>query len=318
VKGGNGGLDTPLAGGAEFDLIRAMVRRWRERARDIGDDAAVLHVPRGDALVVSVDATIEGRHFRDGWLTPREIGYRAATAALSDLAAMAAHPLGILLAIGLSERWRADVEGIAEGVGDAVSAAGTLILGGNIVAAGELSLTTTVLGSAYAPLRRGGARPGDHVYVTGRLGGPAIAVDIWKDGGEPERTYRDRFAHPVARLREARWLLEHGATAGIDISDGFAADLEQLVVASGVGAVVELSELPLLSGLTDFIVAAASGEEFELIITSSDTLDTADFERRFALPLTEVGRISAAGGALDFTLRGERVAKPAGYHHFSR
>jgi thiamine-monophosphate kinase len=311
------GLTTPLAGGAEFDLIRTMVERWGPRARDIGDDAAVLRVPRGDALVASVDATVEAQHFRHGWLTPRELGYRAVTAALSDLAAMAARPLGILLALGLSDQWKREVEAIAEGVGDAVSAAGTVILGGNVVTAGELSLTTTVFGSAYAPLRRYGARAGDRIYVTGRLGGPGAALAAWRAGAQPERAYRDRFAHPAARLAEARWLADRGVTAAIDISDGFAGDLEHLVAASQLGVEVELSRLPLLSGLTDFVAAASSGEEFELIVTSTTPLDTAEFERRFALSLTEIGRITADHRALLFTMHGERVAKPAGYDHLS-
>ena len=95
----------PLGRGREFDAIRALLARWGDRAVGVGDDAAVVHVPRGDELVASVDAAIENRHFRDDWLTPREIGYRAVTAALSDLAAMAAQPLGILLALALPERW---------------------------------------------------------------------------------------------------------------------------------------------------------------------------------------------------------------------
>lgn len=307
-----------LGGGAEFDLIRSMVHDWGARARDIGDDAAIVRVPRGDAMIASVDAAVEGRHFLDGWLTAREIGYRAVTAALSDLAAMAARPLGILLALGVSDRWRAEIHDIAIGVGDAVGAAGTLVLGGNVVAAAELSLTTTVLGSAFAPLRRSGARPGDHIYVTGQLGGPAAAIAAWKRGAAPEAGCRDRFARPVARLHEARWLADRGATAGIDISDGFAADLEHLIVASGVGADVELAALPLAAGVDDPIAAVASGEEFELLVTSSSPLDVAAFERRFGLPLTEVGRATSASGELVLTLRGERVAKPAGYDHLSR
>src|SRR4051794_31527869 len=97
-----------LGAGLEFEAIRAMIARWGDRASGIGDDAAVLRVPRGDALVASVDTSIENRHFRPEWLTPREIGYRAVTAALSDLAAMAASPLGVLVALALPERWHAE------------------------------------------------------------------------------------------------------------------------------------------------------------------------------------------------------------------
>lgn len=308
----------PLGGGAEFAAIRTMVEQWGPRARDIGDDAAVLRIPRGDALVVSVDEAVEGRHFRAEWLTPREIGYRSVTAALSDIAAMAAQPLGILLALSLPEAWRGELGAIADGVGHAVEAAHTFVLGGNIVAAGELGLTTTVLGSAFAPVRRSGARPGDRIYVTGRLGGPAAAVASWTRGLSPSAVQRDRFAHPGARLREARWLVERGAAAAIDISDGLAADLDHLLRASGVGAEVELAKVPLLSDIDDYLAAAASGEEFELIVTSPTEIGTEEFERRFSLPLTEIGRVTDAGGEFVLLLQGERVAKPAGYDHLSR
>jgi thiamine-monophosphate kinase len=112
---------TPLGSGAEFDAIRRMVERWGDRASGIGDDAAVLTMPRGDAVVVSVDSAIEGVHFRAEWLSPAEIGYRAVAAALSDLAAMAASPRGVLIALGLPSSWRDRLDDLAEGIGDAVS-----------------------------------------------------------------------------------------------------------------------------------------------------------------------------------------------------
>src|SRR5947209_369950 len=109
-----------LGAGAEFDAIRDLVSRWGPRAIGIGDDAAVMQVPRGDSLVVSVDTSAEGRHFRPGWLTPREISYRAVAAALSDLAAMAAHPLGALIAMTLPTGWRDALPQIADGIAEAV------------------------------------------------------------------------------------------------------------------------------------------------------------------------------------------------------
>ena len=312
------GLPRPFGPGPEFAAIRTMVERWGPRARDIGDDAAVLHIPRGDALVVSVDEAVEGRHFRAEWLTAREIGYRSVTAALSDLAAMAAHPLGILLALALPDGWRGELNAIADGVGEAVTATNTLVLGGNIVCAGELGLTTTVLGSAFAPLRRSSAQPGDRIYVTGRLGGPGGAIASWSRGVVPSADLRDRFVHPTARLREARWLADRGAAAAIDISDGLAADLGHLLLASGVGAEVELGKVPLLTGVDDYLAAAASGEEFELVVTSPTEIDVTEFDRRFSLPLTEIGRVTDRGGEFALLLHGKRVAKPAGYDHLSR
>jgi thiamine-monophosphate kinase len=295
-----------------------MIARWGDRASGIGDDAAILRVPRGDALVASVDGAIENRHFRAEWLSPREIGYRAVTAALSDLAAMAASPLGVLVALALPERWYADVSALADGIGDALDAAGTVVVGGNVAGAEALSLTTTVLGAAYAPLRRDALRPGDTLYVTGRLGGPGAAVASWKSGHRLHDEHRARFAHPVARLREARWLADQGATAAIDISDGLAADIGHLAAASRVGVDVDLELVPLIDGVNGVIAAASSGEEYELIVGAAGLIDVAAFEHAFGIPLTAIGTVTAPDTAIVFRRGAERVAKPAGYDHLSR
>jgi len=307
-----------LGSGAEFDAIRGMLARWGKRATGIGDDAAVLDVPRGDSLVASVDSFVEHRHFRSGWITPREIGYRAVTAALSDLAAMAARPLGILVALNLSAAYEKQLMELADGIGDAVDAATTRILGGNVTGAEELCLTTTVMGAAFAPLARKGLEPGDFIYVTGRLGGPGAATAAWLTGHAPAAEHRARFAKPVARLREARWLADRGAVAAIDISDGLAADLEHLAAASGVGADIDLDRLPLVSGVDDVIGAAASGEEYELLVGMRGELDASEFERTFNLPLTAIGRVTTREEGIAFSRGGGRVAKPSGYDHLSR
>src|SRR3954463_6422024 len=105
--------------GREFDRIRELLARWGSVAQGIGDDAATLEVPRGEQLVVSVDACVEGRHFKRGWINAREIGYRAAAAAMSDLAAMAARPIGLLFAVNVSADFRYEMLELGDGVADA-------------------------------------------------------------------------------------------------------------------------------------------------------------------------------------------------------
>jgi len=307
-----------LGSGGEFDAIREMLARWGKRATGIGDDAAVLQVPRGDALLASVDTTLEGRHYGPSWLTPREIGYRAVTAALSDLAAMAARPLGVLIALNLPPSKTGIIADLADGIGDAVDAAHTHILGGNVSAADVLCLTTTVLGAAFEPLGRGGLCAGDRLYVTGRLGGPGAAIAAWLSGRTPTAAHRSRFARPTARLGEARWLADRGATAAIDISDGLTADLEHFAVASGVGADVDLGRLPIIEGVSDPLEAAASGEEYELLVGAPVEIDTAEFERAFNIPLTAIGRATARDAGITYKRGRERVAPPSGYDHLSR
>jgi thiamine-monophosphate kinase len=306
--------ETRLGPGKEFDAIRELIATFGDSAAGIGDDAAVLDIPRGERLVVSTDASVEGRHFRDGWLTPEEIGYRAVTAALSDLAAMAAHPIGVLWAVNLPDRWRQHLPALAAGARAAAAAAKVKIVGGNLAAAEELSITTTVIGSAFQPLRRTGASAGDKVYVTGQLGGPAMALAALIAGRTPDARYHARFARPVARLAEARWLADRGATAAIDLSDGLAGDARHLAAASAVGLRIHLDRIPRMDGV-DVLAAARSGEEYELLLTAP-TLDSGAFRSRFNLALTEVGE--AHGDEVVF-LDGDRPVDPgSGHDHFSR
>jgi thiamine-monophosphate kinase len=308
--------------GREFDLIRRLLATWGEKATGIGDDAAILDVPRGDSVVITVDTSIEEVHFRRSWITPREIGWRSATAAISDIAAMAAVPRAILLSVVAPPSRLDDLEEIAAGIGDAVASVGAAIIGGNTARGGELSITCTVVGSAFgeSALGRAGARAGDRLYVTGRLGGPGRAVAAWSAGGEPRSDWRDRFAHPVARIDEARWLARHGATACIDLSDGMASDAGHLAAASGVGLEIYGHRLPRMNEVA-IEDAFTSGEEYELLVTSAAELDVDAFERRFGIPLTGIGTVVDRRGDGDqaVMLSGAEnsVATLRGYDHLS-
>lgn len=303
----------PLAEGAEFDAIRLLLARWGDRSEGIGDDAAVWRPPRGEQVVASVDSVVEGRHFRREWLTPREIGYRAVAATLSDLAAMAARPTGVLIALTVPGAWRDDLSGIADGIGDAVQFARTVVRGGNISGGGELSITTTVFGTAFEPLMRTGAHAGERIYVTGQLGAAGAALAMLLNGRRDARLH-ERFARPVPRLAEARWLASNGASSAIDISDGLVADARHLAAASNVRLELDASCVPIVSGV-DREPALASGEEYELIVTGGD-FDTSTFEARFGVSLTDIGRVTEGPAAVHVT--GARVEKLAGHDHFSR
>ena len=307
-----------LGSGREFDIIRELLRRWGPRATGIGDDAALVDVPAGNQLVVSTDASVEHVHFERAWLTAREIGYRATTAALSDLAAMAASPIGVLMALGLPASWLDQVGDLADGIGDALDAARTTMRGGDITGASDLTLAVTVLGSTSAPMRRNAARVGDSVYVTGRLGGPGDAVAAWQWVSEPAAKSRERFAHPMARISEALWLARGGVRAAIDISDGLLADAEHLAVASGVRIELDLERVPLLEGVEPH-AAAVSGEEYELVVSAA-AVDTSAFEREHRLQLTAIGRVTEPvqeGSGITVRMNGEPLAPAPGFRHFS-
>ena len=302
-----------LGPGREFDLVRAMVAAWGDLARGIGGDCAELDVPPGSRLLVSTDASVEGVHFRRDWISARDIGWRAAAAAMSDLAASGAEPLGLLLALSLPAAWRDDALELAAGVGELARATGARIVGGDVTGGAELALTITVLGHAASPLRRDGARDGDAVFVTGMFGGPGAALAALLAGAAPRAEHLARFARPMPRLREAAWLRAHGATAAVDISDGLAADARHLAAASGLHLRLDAAAVPCSPGVAARD-ALASGEEYELLVTAPASLDTAAFAREFGLPLTRVGearRGGAPGVSAAFDL-------PPGHDHLSR
>lgn len=306
-----------LGPGGEFDAIEAALARWGTLAIGVGDDCAVLDVPSGEKLVMSLDTALEDVHFRRAWLTPQEIGYRATTAAMSDLAAMAATPLGVAAALSLPDSWRGDFLHLCDGIGDAVRCANTRIVGGDLTRGASLSITVTAIGHATAPMSRQGARAGDALWVTGRLGGPLLALRAWERGDAPHAEHRARFVRPAARFDEARWLAAHGATAGMDVSDGVVAEASHLAAAGRVRIVLDLDRLPVLTGAT-VDDAARSGEEYELVVTAPADLDAMAFERRFGIPLTRIGVVEerAPGlSALETRRRGERVTPPRGHDH---
>jgi thiamine-monophosphate kinase len=298
-----------LGPGREFDAIRQMVARWGDRASGIGDDAAVADLPR-------VDSAVEDVHFRRGWLTAWEVGYRAAAAALSDLAAMGASPVGMLLAIAIPDGWRPDLLDIADGVGEVAARWRAPILGGNTTRGRELSITTTVLGSVYGPLTRDAVRPGPRLYVTGRLGASGAALRALLGNTEPNPRHREKFARPQPRVAEARWLAGEGAVAAIDVSDGLVADLGHLAAASGVRIELDLDHIPVAEGVSPKD-AAASGEEYELVVSAPETLDLETFVAAFRLPLTPIAHAVAGDPGVEVRRKGRRVANPGGHDHFS-
>jgi thiamine-monophosphate kinase len=249
--------------------------------RGIGDDAAVMR--SGGALcVTSVDAMVEGVHFRLNDSSPFDIGWRALAGALSDLAAMGARPGEAYIALGISSTLgEARALELVRGALELATATDTVLVGGDVVSSPILTVCVTVVGwanSEHELVGRDGARAGDLVGVTGRL------------GGRPTR--------PVPRLAEGIALARAGAHAMIDLSDGLATDAHHIGERSGVLLQVELPRLPLDEGVTDWEQAATAGEDYELCFTVSPTA-RGDVERilhEASRPqLTWIGTVVSAG-----------------------
>lgn len=317
-----------LGSGAEFDLINSLIERDGDLPPEVlvgpGDDAAVIE---GGRLVLSCDLAVEGVHFRRDWLSPHEIGYRAAAAALSDLAAMAATPVAALVSYGLTveDMVKGVVYELQKGVGEACRGVGAAVVGGDLSRSASLVLDVVVVGRAEAPLLRDGARVGDEVWVTGHLGRSGTALERLLRNGAEDQVARNVYARIEPRVREALWLAERADLhALIDLSDGLGADAGHLAAASSVGIVLEAARVPvdpeIVEGGREALERAlASGDDYELCLVAPPAAVeglASEFEDHFSLPLTRVGRVVEGQGVYLDDGDGEPVPlHGSGYDH---
>lgn len=301
---------SPLGPGVEFDLIRRLTAGIDDATPGVtlgpGDDAAILD----GGWVVSTDLAVEEVHFRRAWMAPEDLGGRAARAALSDLAAMAAEPVGVLLSLAASTDDHASgvLESVGRGARAAAAACGAALLGGDVTRSpGPLVIDVVALGRTSHPVRRSGARPGHGLWVTGRLGLAGAVVRRLAAGAEVDTAAVRRFARPVPRLAEARWLTgTDRVRALIDVSDGVAGDAGHLAAASGVAIEIDSGAVPvdpraeaLLGPEAAARVALTGGEDYELLFAAEPGFDAFVPAFRKAFPeveLTRIGRVVAGEG----------------------
>jgi thiamine-monophosphate kinase len=297
----------------EFELLARMRERLpRTGARlrlGSGDDAAI-SLP-GGATATSVDALVEGVHFCREQAGLEQIGHKALSTALSDLAAMGAEPGEAYVVLGVPADL--DEEGclqLLDGLAELAAATGTSLAGGDLTRAPVLTLTTTVVGHAESAsdlVTRSGARPGDALVVTGELGGAAAGLLLIRDrrpgdvpslgaaqsalsGGTSDALVA-RQLEPQPRLEAGRALAAAGVTAMIDLSDGLGGDAGHLASASGVGLRIDASALPLAAGVAD-VAEAAGVDPLQLAVSGGE-----DYELLAALPAGKLEEATAAVGA---------------------
>lgn len=297
------------------------------RAR--GEDAAVVRAR--PYAVTSVDAVVDGIHFRSTQLAPAEIGHRALAAAASDLAAMGALPGEAYIALGLPRGYGHErALALVEGAAAAARACGIVIAGGDVTTAAELFASVTVTGWGDDPgtlVGRDGATPGDRVGVTGALGGAVAALAVLDGAAKLEdpavrATLHARYAAPQPRLEAGRALAGAGARAMIDVSDGIATDAGHIARRSGVALELAISALPLADGVAAVAaqlgvdareLAATGGDDYELCVCvpPSACAIAEAAARSCKLNLTWIGTVRCGRAGVSFT----DGAKLSGYEH---
>jgi thiamine-monophosphate kinase len=304
----------------ELSLIasieRALSARGGRVLRGPGDDAAVVRAD-GAVAVTSIDAMVEGIHFRLDTHSPADVGHKALAAALSDLAAMGARTGEAYVALGLPAGFGEErALELVQAMEELADRTGTTIAGGDVVQAPELQLSVTVTGwadSEDALVYRDGARPGDLLGVTGEVGGSGAGL-LMLQRGERDGPLVQRHLRPEPRLAEGNAIAAAGASAMIDVSDGIATDARHLSERSDVEISVDLEALPLAPGVSDAELAATAGEDFELLFTAAPDR-RADIERAAGeLPVTWIGEIREGSG-LRLLAAGGRTVSLTGYEH---
>lgn len=335
---------SPITEIGEFSLIERL-RKILPKADDpellvgIGDDAALIKVNDQRAILLTCDIQIEGQHFQREYMSPYQIGARAMAVNLSDIAAMGGTPRYALVSLGLPPSLSIeDYDSLFSGMKDELYLASAAIIGGNLARSSDkLIVDITLLGEVNLPYfrTRSGAKVGDRIFVSGKLGASGAGFKVLQKYGT---TYPEKFRpeveahiHPQPRIELGKKLAQLDfVTAMIDISDGLAGDLYHICEMSKVGAVIKLDQLPMadhiqeISSLTHTSVldlALHSGEDYELLFTVHPDVSEEKIKALsdlLSLPLTEIGEILPA--IEDYYLqnnKGDKIAlQPKGWDHF--
>jgi thiamine-monophosphate kinase len=309
--------------------IRRSARGGESVVTGIGDDCAVLSVPRGHDLLVTTDFTIENVHFRRDWHRPELVGRRCLTRGLSDIAAMGGEPraafLSLAVASDVPQKW---VNRFLKGLLDLAEEFKVPLAGGDTAqSAGGIQADIVVVGSVPKgkAVLRSGAKAGEQIYVTGELGWSAAALARLAEG-KPMGAEDFRQFRPMARVAVGQWLRQRRvASAMIDLSDGLSTDLEHICQESHVGAEIEAEAIPraqvgraekeLGEKRVALEFALHGGDDYELLFTSAAAVPS----EVAGVRVTRIGRTTQSAGMRLIGADGKaRRLEPRGWEHFRR
>jgi len=313
---------------SEFDLIRKHFTRPTPSAElGVGDDAALLRVADGKELAISTDMLVSGTHFFPD-ADPFQLGHKTLAVNLSDLAAMGAVPRWAMLSLSLPDIDEAWLEKFSAGFFTLADDNGVELIGGDTTR-GPLNLCVTIMGEVPhgKALRRDGAKVGDDIWVSGKLGQAALGLanlqGKFKFYGEVRDECLKALHQPQPRV-SLGLALRGIANSAIDISDGLLADLGHILERSNVGAELEIEALPIVDDGVEKDVsqqcALAGGDDYELCFTAPESQRDVliALAEQLKFPLTRIGHIKAALGCVvrDGEGKAMKIEKD-GYDHFA-
>lgn len=315
----------------EFEIIRRLFtpETYDSSVRvGVGDDGAVLRPVAGRDLVTVVDTMVSGVHFPQD-LEPGDVGYRAVAVNASDIAAMGGRPRWMTLALTLSHAEPGWLQHFSAGILSAAREFGVDLVGGDITRGSQIVMSVQITGDIQPNLvmKRGGAKPGDGIYVSGSPGDAALGLSFLSSlgAGESQSTEVNylirRFSRPNARVALGQ-AIAPVATAAIDISDGLYGDLEKLLAASGVAGTIELNALPFSEALTTLVtpqeairLALGGGDDYELCFTAGDPA-VERIGQQVGVPVTRIGYVSEGRGLACVQEGKPYDYRDQGYRHF--
>jgi thiamine-monophosphate kinase len=321
-----------LKGLSEKDLIQTLKREFPSPGEriilGIGDDAAVIDTG-GISQVATKDLLIENTHFLANLHPPELLARKSVNVNLSDVAAMGCRPLYILLGLALPPDSGSDwIEAFISGLKQAVDEYDVALVGGDITRAERITISITVFGEGRRVITRGGARPGDRLFVSGTLGDAALGLSLLRDnvrlGDDPlsDRCLR-AFLDPIAQVKLGEALSRARVpSAMIDLSDGLSLDLENICRESKIGAEVFMEQLPLSDALLSLSadpvnMALEGGEDYQLLFTVPPGRIASLRELRAEYPLHEIGCMVSGEDIYRIDKEGKReLLEPSGFDHF--
>lgn len=300
----------------EFQLIDSLTKNFFKFHRNlvvgVGDDVAVIKNGRR-YLLLTCDAVVEGDHFNCQWSTPQQIGRKAIEVNVSDIASSGGRPTYLLVSLVLTKDTKKEwIMKVYDGIREICEKYRITLAGGNITHGITRVIDVSLMGETQKPILRSGARVGDVICVTGRVGGSNAGLKLFLQGKKLSGLLRQRHLEPKARLDVSGKIAKY-ANSMVDVSDGVASETRHICEQSKKGAIVYAEKIPLCPGAS-LIDALSGGEDYELMFTMASK--NARKLKKEKVDFSVIGEIKSRGNGVCLMKNGKKHHLCGGYDHF--